>query len=157
MSIHILAQQTQTDALEHVGIIANALGGGGDRGNAFPESDCRDLRNGAWFIPGEVTIARRQGKLVTYNRETRTWTFPDGGTLQDTGEAIVKTPANPVEAEFRKRLAEADEECSHVCEKTHDYQRAIEERMRKYDEAYVRKCAHQEAEGDDPSVPPVID
>lgn len=73
------------------GILDNAIQGGGDRGRSFPESDAMDLRNGAAFIPGEVTIARRAGQRVAYDSASRTWSFPDGSTLQDTGAAIIQT------------------------------------------------------------------
>lgn len=45
-----------------LGFLSNALfDGGGDRGATFPRSDVEDLSRGLRFIPGEVTVARRQG------------------------------------------------------------------------------------------------
>jgi len=34
------------------GMIANAMGGGGDIGQSFPASDAQDLADGADYIPG---------------------------------------------------------------------------------------------------------
>ena len=48
------------------GTLINALGGGGDRGNSFPASDADEMMNGARFIPGEVTLARRRGEQVQF-------------------------------------------------------------------------------------------
>lgn len=64
------------------GALVNAMGGGGDRGNMFPQSDADDLANGARWIPGEVTLARRAGQKVTFNQEGDQkdwyWELPDG-------------------------------------------------------------------------------
>ena len=49
-----------------LGAMLNAMGGGGDRGNAFPASDAADFESGAQFIPGEVTQARRIGRPVKF-------------------------------------------------------------------------------------------
>ena len=49
---------------------------------AFPTADSNDLSNGAGSIPGEVTDARRKGEKVVYNKNTKTWTFKDGSTVQ---------------------------------------------------------------------------
>jgi hypothetical protein len=64
------------------GMLANALGGGGDRGQAFPASDAADFQAGARYIPGEVTMARREGKHVTFDRKNHRWTMPDGSTVE---------------------------------------------------------------------------
>lgn len=57
--------------------LACALGGGGDQGNFFPQSDVIDIANGASWIPTEVTEARRLGKQVEFfhtgNREDWYW------------------------------------------------------------------------------------
>lgn len=51
------------------GQLVNAMGGGGDAGNLFPQSDSDDLRHGLRFIPGEVTLARRRGEKVNFVKE----------------------------------------------------------------------------------------
>jgi hypothetical protein len=64
------------------GMLTNALhDGGGDKGACFPRSDAEDLRNGAPYIPGEVTIARRAGKHVAYDIKGKTWKMPDGRVI----------------------------------------------------------------------------
>lgn len=65
------------------GFITNALGGGGDRGQAYPRSDAEDMSRGLRFIPGEVTLARREGKAVTFTQPCSHrccwyWQFQDG-------------------------------------------------------------------------------
>jgi hypothetical protein len=69
------------------GALINAMegnkGGDGDTGSMFPRSDATDMNNGARFIPGEVTLARRAGKKVEFNQSCRNqccwfWTLPDG-------------------------------------------------------------------------------
>lgn len=52
--------------LAGLGFLLNALGGGGDTGQIFPQSDAEDMSCGARFIPGEVTLARRRGQIVTF-------------------------------------------------------------------------------------------
>jgi hypothetical protein len=74
---------THMDELAALGFLANALGGGGDRGQAFPRSDAEDMSRGLRFIPGEVTVARRQGQHVPFIQDCRKsccwyWQFPDG-------------------------------------------------------------------------------
>lgn len=64
------------------GVIENAMGGGGDVGQSFPASDVQDLADGADYIPGEVTIARRAGRTVSYNRVAKAWTLPDGTVIK---------------------------------------------------------------------------
>ncbi len=68
-----------------LGFLTNALFGnaGEDRGQAFPYSDAEDLSRGLRFIPGEVTVARREGKQVSFmqpcsHRCCWYWQFPDG-------------------------------------------------------------------------------
>ncbi|MHC4183584.1 MAG: hypothetical protein ACYSR0_09570 [Planctomycetota bacterium] len=61
-----------------LGQIINAMGGGGDRNQAFPQSDVDDLQNGARYIPGQVTLARRRGEKVAFNPAKCEWTLPDG-------------------------------------------------------------------------------
>lgn len=67
-----------------IGSFANALGGGGDRGQSFPESDARDLHNGAPYIPGQVTMARRDGKTVTmeWDKDGCYWIMPDNSIIR---------------------------------------------------------------------------
>lgn len=65
------------------GALINAMGGGGDAGNTFPQSDAVELASGARFIPGEVTLARRRGEKVTFvqncnNNTCWYWEMPDG-------------------------------------------------------------------------------
>ncbi|MBI3572472.1 hypothetical protein HY091_03005 [Candidatus Kaiserbacteria bacterium] len=68
------------------GFLANALdnraGGDGDMGALFPRSDAEDMSKGARFIPGEVTLARRAGKKITFVTECGPncwyWQMPDG-------------------------------------------------------------------------------
>ena len=52
------------------GFLVNALdgnrGGDGDEGSIFPRSDAEDMSKGARFIPGEVTLARRDGRRVSF-------------------------------------------------------------------------------------------
>lgn len=60
------------------GMIANAMGGGGDIGQSFPRSDADDFSNGARYIPGEVTIARRKGGKVLFDPVKHEWKMPDG-------------------------------------------------------------------------------
>ena len=64
------------------GLLINAMGGGGDVGQVFPESDANDLRYGARYIPGEVTIARRSGEQVTFDARSHKWTFRDGRVIE---------------------------------------------------------------------------
>ena len=67
------------------GAMANGLGpnAGGDRGQAFPASDAEDFAKGARYIPGEVTLARRDGKRVIYDPAEQTWTMPDGKKIAE--------------------------------------------------------------------------
>lgn len=69
------------DIMYAFGMLANAMGGGGDEGQGFPRSDAEDFSNGARYIPGEVTLARREGKKIVFNPENHTWTMPDGSTI----------------------------------------------------------------------------
>jgi hypothetical protein len=75
---------THMDELTLFAFLANAMGGGGDRGQSFPRSDAEDLSRGARFIPGEVTLARRRGEIVTFEQPCDYssccwyWQFQDG-------------------------------------------------------------------------------
>jgi hypothetical protein len=65
------------------GFLANAMGGGGDRNQSFPQSDAEDFSRGARFIPGEVTLARRRGERVDFyanctNKCCWYWQFKNG-------------------------------------------------------------------------------
>jgi len=68
--------------LDGFGFLVNALGGGGDAGQSFPQSDAQDLQMGAMFIPGEVTMARRRGERVQFITRCGPncwyWLMPDG-------------------------------------------------------------------------------
>ena len=85
------------------GSLISAFGGGGDRGNMFPQSDADDLRKGARFIPGEVTLTRREGKVVKFVKNCGPccwyWELPDGTRVyhwdRPTFEAIGRNN-NPV-------------------------------------------------------------
>ena len=71
------------DGIAGFGFLVNALSGGGDRGQSFPQSDAEDLSRGLRFIPGEVTVARREGEQVTFTQPCVNeccwyWQFPDG-------------------------------------------------------------------------------
>ncbi len=66
-----------------LGFLANAMGGGGDKGQSFPQSDAEDLSRGLRFIPGEVTLARRRGERIEFIQKCRNqccwyWKFQDG-------------------------------------------------------------------------------
>ncbi|MCK4793081.1 MAG: hypothetical protein KAV87_55640 [Desulfobacteraceae bacterium] len=60
------------------GSIINAMGGGGDRGQSFPQSDTDDFASGARYIPGEVTLARRRGEQVIFHPNSQEWEMPSG-------------------------------------------------------------------------------
>lgn len=64
------------------GALISAMGGGGDRGNMFPQSDADDFASGARFVPGEVTLARRRGEKVNFVHTCSPccwyWEFEDG-------------------------------------------------------------------------------
>jgi hypothetical protein len=57
---------------------ASLMGGGGNAGALVPIDDVTDLANGARYIPGDVTDARRAGKRVVFHPERQVWTMPDG-------------------------------------------------------------------------------
>ncbi len=57
--------------------------GEGDYRAHFPRSDAQDIANGARFIPGDVTLERREGKRVLFVRDCGSpncwyWEFSDG-------------------------------------------------------------------------------
>ncbi len=56
------------DEMAMFGFMANALSGGGDKGQSFPRSDAEYLSRGLRFIPGEVTVARRNGEIVLFEQ-----------------------------------------------------------------------------------------
>lgn len=47
-----------------------------------PPEDAQDLRDGSGHVPGEVTVARREGKAVAYDRVAKLWAMPDGRTVR---------------------------------------------------------------------------
>lgn len=61
--------------------LASAFEGGRDIGATIPASDAKDFHDGARYIPGEVTLARRNGERVTFDRDAHKWTMPDGTVL----------------------------------------------------------------------------
>ena len=74
---------SKLDEVTAIGFLANALGGGGDRGQSFPQSDAEDMSRGLRFIPGEVTSARRRDERVTFTQQCSNpccwyWQFPNG-------------------------------------------------------------------------------
>lgn len=60
---------------------AALLSGGRNEGAAVPIDDATDVQNGARYIPGEVTLARRRGERVVFNPEQHTWRMPDGSEI----------------------------------------------------------------------------
>lgn len=74
---------TVFDEVTAFGFLANALGGGGNRGQSFPQSDAEDMSRGLRFIPGEVTLARRRDERVIFTQQCSNpccwyWQFPNG-------------------------------------------------------------------------------
>lgn len=61
-----MQRYSNMDELSTFGFLAAAMGGGGDRGQSFPQSDADDFGRGARFIPGEITMDRRAGKRVEF-------------------------------------------------------------------------------------------
>lgn len=64
-------------------LLANAIGGGGNKDSIIPEDDIYDMHRGATSIPDEVTNARRRGETVRYINPTDSmpngeWVMPDG-------------------------------------------------------------------------------
>ncbi len=91
------------------GALINAMGGGGDRGNMFPQSDADDFASGARFIPGEVTLARRRGEKVAFVQNCTGkccwyWQMPDSTLVYHwdryTYEEIARVNGNTWEGEF---------------------------------------------------------
>lgn len=72
------------------GMMVNASEGGGDMGRFFPQSDAADFANGARYIPGEVTMARRRGQTVQFDRVAHQWTMPDGSKIPKGGSDYAK-------------------------------------------------------------------
>ena len=91
------------DPLIVLGILASAFGGGGDRGNSFPQRDADDFQKGVRFVPGEVTLARRRGEQVTFVNKCGQccwyWQMPDGSRIyhweRGTFEAIARANNRP--------------------------------------------------------------
>ena len=76
---------SEMGGLAGIGFLINAMSGGGDRGQSFPQSDAEDFSRGARFVPGEVTMARRRGMRVQFVAQcTRCcwyWEFEDGSRI----------------------------------------------------------------------------
>jgi hypothetical protein len=74
------------DFMAAFGALINTLGGGGDKGQAFPESDAADFARGASSIPASVTDARRAGQTVKFvtsgPKASWYWQMPDGSRVQ---------------------------------------------------------------------------
>lgn len=54
--------------------------------NIFPPADAQDLSRGARYIPGAVTVARREGKRVAFVQQCANqccwyWQFPNGDRI----------------------------------------------------------------------------
>jgi len=67
-----------------------AMGEGGDKGQAFPQSDAEDLSRGAAYIPHEITLARRRGDKVQFCTDCQFascwyWQMPDGSRIYHYG------------------------------------------------------------------------
>jgi len=58
--------------------LASAFEGGRDIGATIPASDAKDFHDGARYIPGEVTLARRNGERVTFDRGAQMAHWPQG-------------------------------------------------------------------------------
>lgn len=61
-----------------LGKLVSAMEGNKNRGAMFPAADVKDFEKGARYIPSEVTLARRNGETVVFDREHHQWTLPDG-------------------------------------------------------------------------------
>lgn len=71
------------DEVTVLGFLMNAISGGSDTGQTFPQSDAEDMSRGLRFIPGEVTVARRRGEIVPFTDKCAHpccwyWQFQDG-------------------------------------------------------------------------------
>ena len=74
---------SKMDMTTCLGFLVNAMSGGGDRNQAFSQSDAEDMSRGVRFIPGEVTLARRHGEHVEFVQKCPSpccwyWRFQDG-------------------------------------------------------------------------------
>lgn len=81
------ARYSRLDEFTALGFLVNAMDpmsrlGDGDHGCSFPRSDAEDMSRGARFIPGEVTLARREGRHVKFVSDCGPccwyWLMPDG-------------------------------------------------------------------------------
>ena len=76
------ARYSDTNKAAAFGLLINAMSGGRDQGSIFPRSDAEDMSRGARFIPGEVTLARRDGQTVdfvtTCGLNCWYWLMPNG-------------------------------------------------------------------------------
>ena len=93
------------------GALISAMGGGGDAGNPFPQSDADDFQKGARFIPGEVTLARRAGESIQFVQSCPGqccwhWELPNGNRIYH------------FEENERKRLEEQYDSVCPSCENT---------------------------------------
>ena len=98
------------DDLSAFGFLVNAMGGGGDRGQSFPQSDAEDMSRGLRFIPGEVTLARRRGERVEFVQKCNNeccwyWKFQDGSRTyyweRENFHDIARANGNEFKGEFR--------------------------------------------------------
>lgn len=65
--------------------MAALMSGGKNEGAAFPIDDASDIGNGARYIPGEATLARRRGERVVFFPERHQWRMPDGSMVPAEG------------------------------------------------------------------------
>lgn len=83
---------SRMDGTVGFGFMVNAMGGGGDVGQTFPRSDAEDMSRGARFIPGDVTVARRNGGVVQFvvacTRNCWYWAMPDGTRIYHWDPAV---------------------------------------------------------------------
>ena len=78
----MFGRKQQHDDFAIFAMLTNALGGGGNVGAIMPEDDAIDLRNGAEYIPYEVTDARRLGRRIIYLKDEKAWQIPDGSKVK---------------------------------------------------------------------------
>lgn len=67
-----------SDKLMAFAAMGALLSGGSNAGAIFPADDASDFANGARYIPGEVTDARRLGQRVVFDAEAHQWRLPNG-------------------------------------------------------------------------------
>jgi hypothetical protein len=115
-------EKNWSNPLAVFGALVAAMGGGGDTGSAFPQSDADDFAYGARFVPGEVTEARRKGEKVEFihtctNACCWYWKFSDGTQIyhfeRTSFEAIAKANGHTWEGQFHGK-AGACKQCGNT-------------------------------------------